>query len=435
MRRIPLLAALIILLLAVVPIASFAAPVDRDQRIDVPASAFTARESGEWQTPWTDAPKPFDELIYSWGLSLPDGQGVRFQLQVRFADGTESDWLYAGYWGEVGDLIEDRKIPTFEGGKLDYDQLLIDKPASAFRYRAVSAGAVPLSVLPSLRVVTTDNRIAATSPSAPTLVIPRVMDLPLRLQRSSTGEKMPDRCQSAAVATAMEFYGKSLKFEDIVALTNDPEYDLAGIWPRTLGAATQQGFTAYIDRFRDWDAVVRALNEKKVILCSIRMNVKGDYIDPPYRSIGGHIVALAGMSPDGEIVYIVDSALSEENEGYLVPWYRTDFEKVWLSTKGGVGMVVVPPAGAEIRYAEKLPKLMPRRKVYREARTLLRNNTELARKQAPSLLAGIESLSPAERKKAEEKHKAAIEDADDAERLANELTEILLEGWKQPITQ
>lgn len=412
-----------------------AAPVARDQRIDVPSSAFQPLEEGSWQTGWTSAPQPYDELIYSWGLSLPEGQGVRFALQVQFEDGTNSEWLYAGYWGEVTSQVTDRQIPTFEDGKLDYDQLLLKKPAVAFRYRAESAGAVPLTLLPSLRVVTTDNRIKATSPGAPTLAIPRVLDLPLRLQRSSTGEKMPDRCQSAAVATAMEFYGKTLKLEDIVAMTNDPEYNLAGIWPRTVGAAAQEGFSAYIDRFRDWDDVVRTLNERKVILCSITMPLKGDYIDPPYRKISGHIVALAGLSPDGSIVYVTDSALSEANEGYLTPWYREDFEKIWLARKGGVGMVIVPPEGAEIRYAEALPNLIPRRKVYREARALLRDNAELALKYAPTLLEGLDAKSPEDRKKAEERHKQALEDAANAERLADELTDILMESWTNPITQ
>ena len=424
---------LILLCLLHFAFAGFLPAAQRDERISVPAESFAPREDGVWMTPWIDTTRSFDELVYSWGLPLADGEGIRFFLEVRFEDGTTSDWLYAGYWGDVTDLTTDRKIPRFADGRLDYDQLLVKRPASSFRYKVVSAGAVALKAAPSMRVIATDNRVKATSPGAPTLKIPPVLDLPLRLQRDSKGERMPDRCQSAAVATAMQFYGKSINLEDIVAMTNDPEYDIAGIWPRTIGAAVENGFTGYIDRFRDWDDVVRTLSENKVILCSMTMPKAGKYLDPPYREMGGHIVALAGLSPDGHIVYIVDSALSEANEGYLTPWYREDFEKVWLTTKGGVGMVIEPPPGAEPRYAAKLPRLMPRRPIYRESRALLRKNADAAEKHAAVLRQRLETLEPADRKKAEDELKELEEAITEARALAEELTGVLVEGWKDPI--
>jgi len=405
----------------------------RDERIKVTAEQFTPREEGVWMTPWIDTSKSFDELIYSWGRALGDGEGIRFYLEVRFEDGTTSDWLYAGYWGDVTDLVEEREIPRFTDGRLDYDQLLVKRPANGFRYKVVSAGTVPLAAAPSMRVIATDNRIAATSPGAPTLAIPPVLDLPLRLQKDSKGERMPDRCQSAAVATAMQFYGKAVNLEDIVAMTNDPEYDLAGIWPRTIGAAIENGFGGYIDRFRDWDDVVRTLTDGNIILCSITMPKGGNYIDPPYRKMSGHIVALAGLSPDGRIVYIVDSALGEANEGYLTPWYREDFEKVWLTTKGGVGMVIEAPPGMVPRYAPALPRLVPRRAYYREARALLRSNADAAEKHAATLRLRLETLEAADRKKAEQELKDLETAIAEGRALAEEFTTLLVEGWKDPL--
>ena len=158
---------------------------------------------------------------------------------------------------------------------------------------------------------------------------------------------MPDRCQSAAVATAMEYFGKKVNLEDIVPYTTDSEYHYYGIWPRTIGAAVEHGFDAYIDRFRNWNAVRETLNQNKIILCSITMPKEDDYIAPPYPQIGGHIVALNGITDDGRVI-VTDSALSKT--GYLCQWLMQDFEKIWMKNKGGVGMVICPPKG----FKEKL---------------------------------------------------------------------------------
>ena len=158
---------------------------------------------------------------------------------------------------------------------------------------------------------------------------------------------MKDRCQSAALASAMEYYGKSVLLEDIVQYTNDPEYDYPGIWPRVIGAAREFGFEGYVDRFRDWASVRRTLAENKMILCSIRMR-EGDCQAPPYASMGNHIVVLCGVTDDGRVV-VTDSALGKSGRGYLCQWLQSDFETVWMRTKGGVAMVICPPEGAEER--------------------------------------------------------------------------------------
>jgi hypothetical protein len=233
------------------------------------------------------------------------------------------------------------------------DQLLLTKKAVAFQYKLVSEGDTALSKPPMFFVVTTDNKPTkeVTEQFAPVQAAvvyePRILKLPLRKQIDSQGYSTPDRCQSAAVSSAMQFFGKALNIEDVIALTNDPEYDYPGIWPRTVGAATENGFEAYIDRFRNWQEVKAAISQNKVILASIKMPEGGQYKDPPYSSIGGHIVAINGWTEDGRVI-ITDSALARNDEGYMCQWLMEDFEKIWMGTKGGVGMVIVPPANAPI---------------------------------------------------------------------------------------
>lgn len=324
-----------------------------DARAFVAADEFEKASEGEWLSPEKTAAFPFDELIYSWDVAVPEREGFRLYLQVGFDDNSASPWLYAGYWGDV-ELVESRENPSFDHGYIAMDQLLLKKKATTFQYKVVDKGSTPLSVLPALYVVTTDNEKVDkdSTPKRDVVSEPFVLDLPYRAQADSLGNPMPDRCQSAALATALQYFGDDVPTEKIVAMAWDPEYEYPGIWPRTIGAATQLGYDGYIDRFRDWDHVAETLAENKVILVSMSMPKDGDYKAPPYASMGGHIIALNGITPDGRVV-VTDSAL-KPGPGSQCQWLKEDFEKVWMTTKGGVGMVICPPEDAAVRKVASL---------------------------------------------------------------------------------
>ena len=326
------------------------APLDWRHRI--PTSAFEKTAPGEWISPLVKSAFAFDELIYCWHLQKP-GDTFRLYLQVVFGPSDQIDWLYAGFWGAVTNGITNRQRPNFDRGVMDMDWLKLTTKATGFRFKVEAAGAKTLAAPPGLTVVVTDNQVKATSEVESKPPPARVLDVPLRRQLNSQGEWMKDRCQSAALASAMEYYGKSVLLEDIVRHTNDPEYDYPGIWPRVIGAAREFGYDGYIERFRDWAAVQRTLAENKMILCSMRLK-EGQCQSPPYASMGNHIVVLCGMTDDGRVV-VTDSALGKSGRGHLCQWLRNDFEKVWMQAKGGVAMVICPPTGAPVRQVTDLP--------------------------------------------------------------------------------
>jgi len=324
------------------------APVDWEDTIHS-ARWYPANDPSQWLTPWRASPISFDEMIYSWSVSLPEEEGFRLYLRVRFTDDEVSPWLYAGYWGDV-DLVDSRQSPRFEHGRLLLDHLFLNKHAGAYQFRLVDEGRRGLTVLPSLHAVVTDNDPDSVpamliGDPAPDHVGGVVLDLPLRRQETSEGVRMRDRCQSAAIATAMEYLGFDVATEDIEALIYDPEYRHPGIWPRIIASATQHGLDGYITRFRDWDSVDRAIRQNHLVLASITMPASLDYIAPPYAQIGGHIVVVNGLTDDGRVV-VTDSALGRTGAGYLCQWLIEDFEKVWMDQKGGVAMVILPPPGA-----------------------------------------------------------------------------------------
>ena len=197
-----------------------------DARHTIGAESFTKSGAGEWLSPEVTAPFAFDELIYSWNLRLPKGQGFRLHLQAGFGGADKSPWLYAGYWGEVKDPVTSRTKPRFDRGEVDMDWLKLKERAVSYQFKVVDASSATLTVLPSLTVVTTDNhptpeviaRHGANATTAPA----RLLDLPFRRQMDSAGNITPNRCQSAALATALEYYGKAIPLEQLVAHTWTP---------------------------------------------------------------------------------------------------------------------------------------------------------------------------------------------------------------------
>ena len=335
-------------------------PIDWRHRIE--AKALSRSGNGTWTSPRVKAAFPFNELIYYWNVRLPKDQGFRLYLQVEFGPGDASPWLYAGFWGNVK-LTGKRAKPTFDRGWVDEDTLLLKAKATGYRFKVVEEGEAPLTVLPALGVISTDTAPGAELASrylprkTSTRAAAKILDVPLRLQVDVCGNPLKDRCQSAAVSSAMQYFGKTVPLEQIICYTTDPEYESFGIWPRTINAAVEHGFKAYLDRFRDWDDVRRTVAENKVILCSITMPASNEYIAPPYEKMGGHIVALCGVTDDGRVI-VTDSASTAQKAaegGHCLQWLQADFEKIWMRNKGGVGMVICPPKNAPEVLVRDLP--------------------------------------------------------------------------------
>jgi hypothetical protein len=329
-------------------------PVSSAGGSDRPSTASRQWVSHEIRTAF-----PFDELIYNWKVRIPRDEGFRLYLRVGFPDATHSPWLYAGYWGTVS-YVPARQSPEFDRGKLACDQLLLTTSALSFQFMLLDDGRKSLSVMPELRAIVTANSASEALRSEfllseTTSTVPGcIHDVPLRPQVDVAGNKLPERCQSAALAAALQYFGTTVPLEQIICWTTDPEYANFGIWPRTIGTAIELGFDAYIDRFRNWDKVRRTVAENKIILCSITMPPNDSYLAPPYPSMEGHIVALCGVTDDNRVV-VTDSALASGGRGYLTQWLLPDFEKIWMRNKGGVGMVICPPKGFVPRTVSQLP--------------------------------------------------------------------------------
>lgn len=345
-----------------------------DDRKWIEASQFSQTGDGVWVSEKVESAFPYDELIYSWQISLAEDEAFEIYLNSIFPDGYESGWQFAGYWGDYKGPT-DRSNPSFDRGTIYIDQLITkDKgdgekyKATEYQFKVVSTGKKILSKLPDVRVITTNNNpsneLAGNFMRVyPMIELPqKVLDLPLRKQVSSDGERMKDTCQTASMATALEYLGDYRKNEDLFEYIYDEAYDYPGVWPRVTGVAAQLGYTSYVDRFRDWRAVEFAIADNKMILASIKMPVEGDYLSPPYPDIGGHIIVINGLTKDGRVL-VTDSALGKDGTGYRCQWLIEDLEKIWMKNKGGVALVVEPKTESNLPVIENIepfPREIPK---------------------------------------------------------------------------
>jgi len=344
----------VLLFVSIMQSASFGVVVDMRQ--DISSDLFTSAESGVWECPMQNAKFPFDEAIYSWNTSINNDEGFRLYIRLELEDKHQSPWLYGGFWGKVKPRPDDI-LTSFTSGGIDLDQILLKKKAQSYQFRVVSEGEKILTAPPSIHFIYTDNQTTTDTLKKFALKPQKgkspILDIPFRAQNDSSGNYIKSTCQSAALGSAMEYFGKRINHEDIAPMIYDSEYNARGIWPRIIATAHHFGFKSYIDRFRDWDYVRATLAENKVILASITMPKDGDYIDPPYSSMGGHIIVLNGITDDGRVI-VTDSALSIKNKGYRLQWLAPDFEKIWMKQKGGVGLVICPPKDAKLKEVKYL---------------------------------------------------------------------------------
>ncbi|MDX1971937.1 MAG: C39 family peptidase [Candidatus Sumerlaeia bacterium] len=326
---------------------------------------FNKQSEGVWTSTLLEYTPGFTEALYSW--TSDNETPFRLEMQVGFPDGFTSPWMYAGYHVQpVGEKVTEE--PTFERGTLAIDHLLLKQPAQTLQFRILleeGHSKLPKGTEMHVEVFTPNEATQQQRQNeelAKLSMADQFLDLPLRRQMSSTGEKMDDTCQTASLATALEYYGKIVPNELLFSCINDTVYDYPGVWPRVTETATRYGLRSRVTRFQTWAEVNAALEKGTVILCSIRMPEGGDYIAPPYAKIGGHIIALNGFSSDDRIV-VTDSALGESGEGYRCQWKRADFEKIWFEQKGGIAMIVEAPEKAVIRRFNELPPFPDRAEV------------------------------------------------------------------------
>jgi hypothetical protein len=302
--------------------------------------------AGTWTGPEVSTAFGFTELVPSYNPSCPAETGVRLDVRVRDAKGDRwSPWFYLGSWGKtVGKEKRITRDDSF-GGAVHIDYLTLRRAADAYQARvtfysfALDEGANPAM----RRVAVCYSGIAADQGrierGGGTATVgggwARDLKVPFRAQGVENKAIKGEICSPTSVSMVMQHWGFDRATAENALAIYDAEYDLFGNWGRAVAWAGQNGFDAYLRRFRNFEQVKEMIAAGQPIVASVRFK-EGECPSFVMKKTAGHLIVIRGMTRAGDVI-VNDPASKEKGDGAA---YRAeDVKRAWLD-HGGVGYVI-----------------------------------------------------------------------------------------------
>jgi hypothetical protein len=301
---------------------------------------------GTWLSPETRTETPFTELLPSWNPDCPPETGLRLDVRTRDArTGQWSPWFYLGSWGRTTSKAP-RDINN-DFGRVHIDWLDLHRPADAYQAR-VTFNALNLdpNVNPSVRRLTVSCSGVARNhaPSDPNDAqraggsLAYDIPVPFRAQGLAAKPLRPEICSPTSVSMVMQYLGLDRPTEENALAIYDAEYDMFGNWGRAVAWAGQNGFDAWLTRYRNFEQVRATLSTGQPIIASIRFK-RGEAPSFVMKETRGHLIVIRGITPDGDLI-VNDPASKDKGHGAI--YKSEDMNRAWLN-HGGVGYIIRKP--------------------------------------------------------------------------------------------
>lgn len=294
-----------------------------------------------------EAAFPFNDLVPSWNVEMPEGTGFRAEVRVgRKTDGSWTEFYHFGVWGNAP--APQPRIIENGSGVVEVDTLRSSQTFDQIQYRFVlttaAAGKSPVVRRVGLAYSNTlGNEALAAVHRKPVDPGPpagwtRRLPVPWRSQSVEDPRIRGSICSPTSVSMVLQFYGMNLPTAQVAATVFDREYRLYGNWIRAVQTAYHYGVAGYVQRFGDFESVKRHIADGHPVIASIRVDTPGELRGAPYKSSNGHLIVIAGFDANGN-VHVNDPAAKTIEAG-VVTYQKEDMQKVWLD-HGGVGYVLI----------------------------------------------------------------------------------------------
>lgn len=314
-----------------------AAPAHETLRIEGP---YRLRPGENWSSEWLAAPFPFDELLPSWNISVPEG--ASFRVEVMVADETPesaSPWLDLGGWGDWP--AAKRAAIEFDGGRVEVDLVKLDQPVTRWRWRIETRGAGEAELVlawSAIRACFTNGGALAGVDAGPEPDGGRV-EVSLRRQYDEAPELASRICSPTSVAMVLDYHGVDRSTAEIAALLYDHEHDIYGNWNRAVQGAWTFHVPGYLTRISTWAEAAQHIEDGRPLVISIGVE-EGQLTGAPYRRTDGHLVVLCGFDGAGRAL-VMDPAVPAGDEGPR-RYALAELETTWLR-RGGFTYVLCQP--------------------------------------------------------------------------------------------
>jgi hypothetical protein len=298
-----------------------------------------------------EADFPFNELVPSWNVDLPEGTGFQTEIRLgRKAGGAWTPFYYFGVWG-VAARPEQKTIKD-DSGVVEVDTFRSQKVFDRIQYRFTLVTTVPdrspairrvgLSYSNTLNDAALAAKVRKPVDPGPAPGWTRRLPVPWRSQSTEAEKIRHSICSPTSVAMVLQYYGVNEPTAKVAEASYDPEYRMYGNWIRAVQTAYSFGVAGYVERFGEWESVKRHIAAGHPLIASIKVS-KGELRNAPYRTSGGHLIVIVGFDNNGN-VHINDPAGKTMQAG-VTTYAREDVQKIWLN-RGGVAYVLTGPAKA-----------------------------------------------------------------------------------------
>ncbi len=324
------------------------------------------------------APFPFKTALPSWNGRAPAGTGMRFAVRIRpvlpgsaslqvvpvltaspssyalvvasgsvpvAGEGDWSPWLGVGDWGDAPPAMPADETLQWGAAKVDVDTLLLGSPATELQWRVTLSRRPDATESPAVNRLamcfTGDAESAEAAAWRQTNPEPQsdwsgVWPVPFKSQKTDDPRMKSSLCSPTTTYMALSAAGVALpELEAFSRRVYDKTFDMFGVWPRAVAAASERGLPGYVSRIRSWGHLRSTLAKGFLVGASIRFKPQDLQRPPPY-STSGHLVLVRGILPSGEIVTNDPNAAPDVGDGFR--WLPEDFAKAWFG-KGGVAYI------------------------------------------------------------------------------------------------
>ncbi len=326
-------------------------PDNGESSVELSPEGADAEKSAQYVSRWFAGSSPFRDLLVSWNVDCPAGEGFCVELRVaEHADTSWSPWMYLGDWGTVpgGD-----RVIACDGGKIDTDYFHGEKTFERAQLRvrafAPTTGVARALAVQNLWCCASDPRLLG--PPNRLNVRSRLqdswpygmkwkhrLDVPFRSQRAESADIAGRICSPTSLGMVLAFHDVARPTATVAAAAYDPAHEIYGNWPRNVQAAWSLGVPGCLTRFTCWFDVEAMIASNQPVIASIAAR-EGELRGAPYKKTDGHLLVITGFDENGDVC-VNDPAAPDAKSGQTT-YAREDMQKVWLD-RGGTAYVLWP---------------------------------------------------------------------------------------------
>jgi peptidase C39-like protein len=327
-----------------------------------------------WTSPWFTTGFGFSELVSSWNADTPAGTWIQVELQATTNGTYQTKWYVMGRWA-YGDADFHR---TSVGGQGDADGYIAvdtffakDHPMTGYRLRVTlykSPGSAAVPTVSAVGAVASDMPNAKPYVPSPLggaegieLAVPRYSqeihagEYP---QFDGGGEAW---CSPTSTSMILGYWGRGPSAADYAYVygdypsvadpwvdyaaryTYDYRYQGAGNWPFNTAYAAHFGLEGEVTQLRSLYEAEQFVKAGIPLVASLAFssNKLGGFL---FKSTSGHLLTIVGFTPSGDVISNDPASTSDAAVRHV--YDRTQFERAWLTSTGGIVYVIHPASVA-----------------------------------------------------------------------------------------